>query len=224
MNNKLNLPPLSKLSVMQTFPSPSVHEPEEVNASENFDYNKGKNTTGIKIEEALNKTRKIDKKKNGRWTKEECKLFEEALEKYGKHWKKVEAYVGTRSGTQIRSHAQKYFLKSPGKNSVVPNDCEVNSSITPTTLNQNPKEEENINKNENSLISESNVIDRTQNKIEFNNINSLEQNSNINKLDHGMYIGCRYLQEYMKQFGFNNLYEIYCDYRKLSDWVNTTTL
>lgn len=34
---------------------------------------------------------------------------------YGRHWKKVEAYVGTRSGTQIRSHAQKHFLKSDAK-------------------------------------------------------------------------------------------------------------
>lgn len=47
----------------------------------------------------------------GRWTQEEKKAFEEALKRYGKDWKKVEAYVATRSGTQIRSHAQKYFLK-----------------------------------------------------------------------------------------------------------------
>ena len=30
---------------------------------------------------------------------------------YGKHWKLVEKHVGTRSGTQVRSHAQKYYLK-----------------------------------------------------------------------------------------------------------------
>ena len=28
---------------------------------------------------------------------------------YGKNWKKVEEYIGTRTGTQIRSHAQKFF-------------------------------------------------------------------------------------------------------------------
>lgn len=37
--------------------------------------------------------------------------FVEALKKYGKQWKKVEDYIQTRSGAQIRSHAQKYFLK-----------------------------------------------------------------------------------------------------------------
>jgi hypothetical protein len=28
---------------------------------------------------------------------------------YGKHWMKVEQHIGTRSGAQIRSHAQKFF-------------------------------------------------------------------------------------------------------------------
>lgn len=50
-------------------------------------------------------------KTSGRWTSEEHKKFIEALKKYGKQWKKVEEYIQTRSGAQIRSHAQKYFLK-----------------------------------------------------------------------------------------------------------------
>lgn len=36
------------------------------------------------------------------------------MEKFGKNWKKIQQYVGTRSGTQIRSHAQKYFMKQKG--------------------------------------------------------------------------------------------------------------
>jgi hypothetical protein len=30
---------------------------------------------------------------------------------YGKDWKKVEQYVRTRNGSQVRSHAQKFFNK-----------------------------------------------------------------------------------------------------------------
>jgi hypothetical protein len=33
------------------------------------------------------------------------------LELYGKDWKKIESLVGTRTGAQIRSHAQKYFIR-----------------------------------------------------------------------------------------------------------------
>lgn len=44
---------------------------------------------------------------HGRWTNEEHKKFLEAIEIYGRDWKKVQGYVGTRTSTQARSHAQK---------------------------------------------------------------------------------------------------------------------
>lgn len=37
--------------------------------------------------------------------------FIEALQRYGKEWKRVQQHVGTRSSTQARSHAQKFFVK-----------------------------------------------------------------------------------------------------------------
>jgi len=45
----------------------------------------------------------------GRWTKDEHTRFVEGLKIYGKNWKKVEDHVSSRSGAQIRSHAQKFF-------------------------------------------------------------------------------------------------------------------
>lgn len=50
-----------------------------------------------------------DGKKNGRWSMMEHVRFLEALKNHGKNWKKVEEYVATRTSTQARSHAQKFF-------------------------------------------------------------------------------------------------------------------
>jgi myb-like DNA-binding domain, SHAQKYF class len=47
----------------------------------------------------------------GRWTREEHEAFLEALQQYGKEWKKVAARVKTRTVVQTRTHAQKYFQK-----------------------------------------------------------------------------------------------------------------
>jgi SHAQKYF class myb-like DNA-binding protein len=50
-------------------------------------------------------------KKNGRWTKDEHFRFLQALKMYGKEWRKVQQHVETRTSTQARSHAQKFFVK-----------------------------------------------------------------------------------------------------------------
>ena len=47
----------------------------------------------------------------GRWTDAEHRRFLEGLKKFGKDWRLIEEYIGTRSCSQIRSHAQKYFLR-----------------------------------------------------------------------------------------------------------------
>ncbi|CAL5196038.1 unnamed protein product [Lathyrus oleraceus] len=45
------------------------------------------------------------------WTDQEHDKFLEALQLFERDWKKIEAFVGSKTVIQIRSHAQKYFLK-----------------------------------------------------------------------------------------------------------------
>ena len=47
----------------------------------------------------------------GRWKLDEHQRFVEAIIKYGNDWKQVQKCVKTRSSTQARSHAQKFFIK-----------------------------------------------------------------------------------------------------------------
>ena len=47
----------------------------------------------------------------GRWAEEEHQKFIEGILEYGNEWKKVQQIIKTRSSTQARSHAQKFFLR-----------------------------------------------------------------------------------------------------------------
>ena len=47
----------------------------------------------------------------GRWKSDEHQRFIDAIIKYGNNWRQVQKCVGTRSSTQTRSHAQKFFEK-----------------------------------------------------------------------------------------------------------------
>ena len=47
----------------------------------------------------------------GRWQIDEHQRFIDGVIKYGNNWRLVQKYIGTRTGTQTRSHAQKFFEK-----------------------------------------------------------------------------------------------------------------
>lgn len=51
------------------------------------------------------------------WSAEEHQKFVEAIKLYRRDWKQIEKYVGTKTVIQIRSHAQKYFIKLQKMNS-----------------------------------------------------------------------------------------------------------
>ena len=47
----------------------------------------------------------------GRWTDAEHEAFLRGLQLYGREWKKVASHIPTRTSAQVRSHAQKHFVK-----------------------------------------------------------------------------------------------------------------
>ena len=47
----------------------------------------------------------------GQWNKIEQIKFIEGICQFGSNWRKIKKYLGTRSTIQVRSHAQKFFLK-----------------------------------------------------------------------------------------------------------------
>ena len=52
---------------------------------------------------------------NGHWTAEERKIFDDAVKEHGRNWKKICQLIPTRSGAQIRSHAQKFYMEMADK-------------------------------------------------------------------------------------------------------------
>jgi SHAQKYF class myb-like DNA-binding protein len=62
----------------------------------------------------MKKFAEVDEK-SGRWSKKEHKLFLHGLKTHGRNWKMISEIIKTRTSTQVRSHAQKYFIREATK-------------------------------------------------------------------------------------------------------------
>ena len=144
----------------------------------NLEKNSYFNIEEIKSIKTPNKNNNHKEKKSslneGRWSFEEHIKFIEALVDYGKNWKDVQKYVGTRSAAQARSHAQKFLLKLK----MIKND-EINIDFTNNNIKNlsdvieaiKSKNENNENERKyiiNTLINLSETISYENNNIQRN--------------------------------------------------------
>ena len=164
--------------------SQNINENNINNNNQNILDEKEKNSNSLKENE--NNDSNSNEYNSGRWTNEEHQKFIEGIFKYGNEWKRVQSIIKTRSSTQARSHAQKFFLRM--KKEISPTILSdenlllqyiissTNNSANSTSLTQEQKErlfsvirsnlkpEENQNKNSNL------------NNIQYNNKKSKDLN------------------------------------------------
>jgi SHAQKYF class myb-like DNA-binding protein len=72
---------------------------------------KNNNNSNLVVTPRKPKTSKLGG--GGRWSVEEHQAFLVGLSRYGREWKLIARDIGTRTSTQVRSHAQKVFAKYP---------------------------------------------------------------------------------------------------------------
>lgn len=126
----------------------------------------------------------------GRWTREEHKKFIEAIIKFGNNWKEVQEYVNTRTSTQARSHAQKFFEKIKKNDTLKFFDAlssDYSENFTNTTIMQLHKIYGNKSKNEISAIVNKFLLleydlPKKRRKMTGNNIGGVlrKKNNNLN--------------------------------------------
>jgi SHAQKYF class myb-like DNA-binding protein len=125
---------------------------------------------------------KFSSKSSGRWTKEEHQKFVEGLRKFGKNWKQVEEYVGTRNGAQIRSHAQKFFNRLEREYNVKVNGGKAQNSKKKGKENFRKESEGSIstyNSSQDNVSDDGKSVDLTKEEL-----SKIESTTSIPKVSH----------------------------------------
>ena len=132
---------------------------------------------------------------NGRWSQKEHLLFIKGCLLYGNFWKKVKKYIKTRTCSQIRSHAQKYFYKlnkKYGNNKSIKNNNKLNEEEINKIVNKNRFNEKdvemaelyilnlfNINKDKDKEKDKDKIFDKEDNNINYTNNNNINNRKNM---------------------------------------------
>ena len=111
-NLPTNIPQKNKINNGQIIKTNSLDNSISANSPKNFDQ---ENLNNFELFNSSKYEIENDNYNNefhtGRWTDEEHQKFIEGILEYGNEWKKVQQIIKTRSSTQARSHAQKFFLR-----------------------------------------------------------------------------------------------------------------
>ena len=204
--NQTNINQSNQQIIKKIFPRKQMFKLTFVRSSQN--QNKHKTKSELSANNLIknnNKQRKNNisniKYSCGRWKEDEHKRFIEAIIKYGNDWKQVQKYVKTRSSTQARSHAQKFFVKIK-KSKVL--DFNLDLSKTSIKMFHDMIKEAPVDKY-NKILNALNSVafERGNNKkkkvIENNNNNNLNNNIKNNNL-------CNNNNEFEKEKDLNNSY------------------
>jgi len=124
----------------------------------------------------------------GRWSRDEHKKFIEAIIKFGNNWKEVQEYVNSRTSTQARSHAQKFFEKIKKNNTLKffeSLDSDYSENFTNATIMQlhnkyGDKSKSEINSVVNKFLSLEYDLPKKRRKL-INNNNGIQRKKNNNK-------------------------------------------
>ena len=115
-NNSTNISQKKNINSNQILAKAPLNYSNNQN-SINFSNNENLNISNnmIKLNNIINNNLENENNNNqyhiGRWTDEEHQKFIDGILEYGNEWKKVQQIIKTRSSTQARSHAQKFFLR-----------------------------------------------------------------------------------------------------------------
>ena len=121
--------PSNTLRISHSYPLETEAEVSKVKTDTNLMKNKKEKLSIEKTESS------------GRWTEEEHQKFLTAHKLYGKNWKLIEEHIGTRTATQARSHAQKYFRRmNRHKNEIILKTQDISSLSSPSISPNNDKE------------------------------------------------------------------------------------